>query len=369
MTRYRYLAHGLLTGDLICELPLTDVSYGRVLNGAGPLSASLVLPEPSTLEGRLLATDYINGTNPARVVIYVERDGQIVADAIVWDREYDTETRRLQINGAGMWSYFRRRRVLYDFNSGGVSGDQLAWAQFLLYVAQGYPGGDIGVTTGSETSGVQRVPSWSGQQAKKVAEAVEDLADSHHGFDFAIEVERVGDDFFRHFRCHYPRRGRTASKTELVFELGRNIISLSWPEDGSRVTNTMIGQGAGNGDTMITATAVDTGKLAEGYPLLEDVVSFKDTTNQDLLAAQTQAALGDVRTTAALPKLVVRGDVDPVLGSYLDGDDCRIRVQPDQDPRWPNGLEKYSRIVAWTASVPDEGGPETVTLSVQEVAA
>lgn len=366
MSRYRFLAYGLVSNTQITELPLTAVTYGRVLNGAGALSASLRLPEPTDIEARLLATDYIAGTNPARAVIYVERDGVLIDGYIVWTRSYDSDSRTLTLVGAGLWSYFRRRRIRYDYST---TGDQLTHAQLLVWLTQLYAGGDIGVAIGTETSGVSRTYAWTAQQAKKVAEAVEDIADNYPGFDFSIDVAYETEVPVRRFRCWYPRKGRTAAFTGHVFELGRNITSLTWPEDASRTANTIIGLGAGTGETMVTADAAEPSLFDDGYPLLEDDVSFKDVTDPATLARHAQSALEDVRVTAALPKLVIRGDLDPELGSFTEGDDCRIRVQPQQDPRWPDGLEKYTRITAWEATVPDDGGAEEVTLTVQEVAA
>lgn len=363
---YRYLAYGLVSNTQITELPLTGVTYGRVLNGAGTLSASLRLPEPVDVEARLLAADYIAGSSPARAVIYVERDGVILDGYIVWTREYDSDERTLTIGGAGLWSYFRRRRIRFDYDE---TGDQLAHAQLLVWSAQQYPGGNISVTAGAETSGVPRTYAWTAQQAKPFAEAIENIADNYPGFDFSVDVAYESGVPVRRLRCWYPRKGRTAAFTGHVFELGRNITKLTWPEDASRTANTIIGQGAGTGETMVTADAAEPSLFADGYPLLEDVVSFKDVTNPDTLARHAESALNDVRVTAALPKLVVRGDLDPEIGAFTEGDDCRIRVQPHQDPRWPDGLEKFTRITAWQAVVPDDGGAEEVTLTVQEVVA
>jgi hypothetical protein len=46
MAVYRYLAHDLRTNSQLAELPLSNVRFGEILNGAGSFSATLPLACP-----------------------------------------------------------------------------------------------------------------------------------------------------------------------------------------------------------------------------------------------------------------------------------------------------------------------------------
>lgn len=384
MSRYRWLAHHLVGGGLICELPLTDVTYGRVLNGAGPFTARLSLAAPperaldrfgdvaSDVVGadvaarrqRLQVRDWLTGTAPAKTAIYVERDGVLMGGWIVWTRDYDTDARVLTLGGAELWSYFRRRRIRWTVRH--TATDQLVIARSLIDRAQQSTGGNVGVITGTETSGRLRDRTYETFEDKPVGEAVEQLAAVIDGFDFEVTVGLESGAYVRRLRLHYPQMGRPASQTGHVFEVGRNA-TMRWHEDGSRAANSVAGIGAGEGVSMLRSVQTDTALLTEGYPLLEESISLKDVSVAATLTGHTGEALADLRLPATLPTVTALADTDPAFGAYIPGDFARIRSQPGQDPRWPDGLDTFARIASWTVRVPDEG-PETVDITLQEAA-
>jgi len=78
MVQYRYLAFDLRTNVPIAELPLSDVSYGAVLNGVGALDATL----PLVAGGASPAA-----STPERTIIFVERNGVLIDGYIIWARQ------------------------------------------------------------------------------------------------------------------------------------------------------------------------------------------------------------------------------------------------------------------------------------------
>jgi hypothetical protein len=117
MADYRYLAHDLRTGALLGELPLAGVSYGRRLNGAGTLSATITLGQRTTL-GTSLDRIILDAVTPTRTAIFVARDDVLVWGGLLWEHpDYDSATRTLSIGAAEFWSYFRRRRLRADLES------------------------------------------------------------------------------------------------------------------------------------------------------------------------------------------------------------------------------------------------------------
>ena len=104
---YTYLAADLATGNVLAELPLSGVKFGRVLNDAGTFSGSLALGDP-----RVARLDPVRATEPARTSIFVARDGVLVGDFVIWTTSYDSESQTLQIAGADPLSYFDHRKIL-----------------------------------------------------------------------------------------------------------------------------------------------------------------------------------------------------------------------------------------------------------------
>jgi hypothetical protein len=363
---YRCIALDLRTGARIAELPLSGLTYSSKLNSVGDCSASLRIPT----DNATLAALYNDAVDEARRQLVIERDGNIVWCGIIWLSPYDDSNQTRTIKAAEDWSYFRRRVI--NTTQVFTAADQITIARTLLRNAQAVTGGNIGVTVGSQTCGVTRDRTFNKYELKPVGEAIEQLAAIENGFDFAIDANwnSTTGALVKTFRPSYPRRGRNYANTGHVFQLGRNMTSFSWPSDGTRVANRVWATGNGEGDAMLITSATDTYQLqtlasgGPGYPLLEATVSNKDVTVQATLDAQARTRLVSVSTPVVLPEITVRADLDPVIGSYITGDACRILI-PEGNPRFPDGLDTYRRIIGWDVSVTDDG-LESVKLTLWE---
>jgi hypothetical protein len=362
MAVYRLISADLVTGTRIAEISLQGLSYSARLNDVGTLSGTLQLPAPTSAANRTQAAVLNDAVDEARRSLIVERDGVIVWAGVVWLSPYEDTNQTRSVQAAELWSYFRKRVV--DYSQTFAATDQLAIAQSLITKAQASSGGNIGVTVGAETSGIVRDRIYNRYELKPVGEAVEQLAEVQNGFDFAIDPAWISGALVATLRLSYPRRGRNYRETGHVFELGRNMIKFEWPSDGTRAANKVWATGNGEGDAMLITSASDASQLAPvssggaGYPLLETVFANKDVSVQSTLDAAAQGRLATTATPVVLPKITVRADVDPILGSYITGDAARIIIPPNVSPRFPNGLDTYRRIVGWDVSVSDEGAEE-----------
>ncbi len=369
MATWRYVATDLRTNALLGELPLTDVSFGEVLNGAGEFSATLPLTVSAATSStttspvaRLLTTS----SQPERTALYVLRNEVPVWGGIVWRR-----TRKkgapAQLGGASFWSFFRMQhlRTLQTF----TAADQLTIARAVIMAAQSAPGANIGVTVGTETSGVLRSSTFQPWELKKIAEAVEEFASMDVGFDFAIDVlpglQKV-------LTLSYPRRGRTAGSTGIAFVHGKNLLDYTCDEDGTRSARTFTAVGAGDGANMLISTATRTDLLDAGFPLTSGVGSFKDETVAANLDAQALAAVAQRAETPTFWSIVVEpDDVDGGFGTFIAGDDALLQIDDDDNfPRQLDGQPGYRafhRIVAWTGTVPT-AGKETLAVTLGSAA-
>ena len=389
MAEYRCVSRDLLTGTLVAEIPLSGLTYSHRLNDVGELSASLFLPTPSDTAGRTLGAIFNDAVDEARRQIVVERDGVVVWCGIIWAAPYDDGSQSRSVRAASDWSYFRRRFI--DYSATYTGSDQLAIARALINAAKGPAGlaGDIGITVGSEVSGITRDRTYTASELKPVAEAVEELASVDNGFDFGIDCAYTsGGVLQKVFNLSYPRRGRNYLNTGHVFELGRNVISFSWPSDGTRMANKVFatGQGEGNETATIEETgggatstrgaagrtiglAIDANSIrplsagGPGYPLLEKQIQLSDVTVQDTANRYARAELAFCTAPIVLPEITVRGDRDPEIGTYIAGDACRLIIPAGMTPRFPDGLDTYYRIIAYEVSV-DDNGTEEVKLTL-----
>lgn len=360
MTSYRFLSTDLVTGTLRDEITFDSVRYGAVRNGAAPFRATLridatarrlIEENGATRETANLIASRAN-LDPARTCIVVERNGAAaVGDGIIWDARIEAGSDTLTLYGASLWSYFRHRRISQTLTWSGV--DHLQLAREVIDWAQAQPGGDIGIITGDETSGVPRDETVHAWQLTEVADLIERHAARNNGFDFRIRTVKTGPNSFeRRFLIGYPKLGRS---TRHVWEWGTNLRSFGYEVDGERTANRVFAVGDGEEEDQLVAVAADPNLLGP-YPLLETVVSHRSVLEQSTLQAHAQAALRARRRPVELPTLHPDPDAIPTLSSYIPGDEVRIRI----DRGWVQTDARWA-IQSWWCDV-DADGHEELTV-------
>jgi hypothetical protein len=355
---YTYYLFDLVSGAQLGTLPLKQVTFASRLNQIGDFSAVLELADPA-----VQAAAPIDLTNLGRTAIYVDRDGALVWGGILWTRNYRSLDRTLSIAGQDFTSYFFRR-VLYAARSY-VAVDPLTAAQDLIAYAQSAQG-NIGVAVSAPaSSGAVVTQAWNPWDLKEIASAIQDLSASATGFDYGVDVTWAAGVPAITLTLSFPRRGRAAPNSGLVWEYPGNIVDYEWPEDGTRIATNIYEVGSGQGATMLLATSANPALLDSGYPVLDWVGQHKDVTDPTVLA---NFAIADALAHAGpltLPVLNVRANLDPKLGDYGTGDDARLRLT---DARFPaptaggSGTDTYWRI--YTIEVtPQDTGPEDVKIT------
>lgn len=358
MANYRYLFADLLTNTILAELPLTNVNFTQQLNTSGTFTGELLLSGVNTAN-----LNVNNGTIPARTALYVDRDGVLVWGGIIWNREFTSANQTMKLTAREFESYFERRRITSDVVFSGT--DQLAAVRSIVNTAQSATNGNIGVTVGTETSGVLINRTVYGYEYKTVFSLIQDLSRSATGFDFNIYVyyDSNGNPA-KLLRLGYPRYGRVYSSTSTtapVLELPANAIEYSYPEDGSIATNTLYALGAGSNPGKLLSTAVDGSKIAAGWPLLEDQANYSDVADATLLSNLASGQVSVVSYPPTTIKVSLTPYTDPIFGSYEVGDDARVRILDD---RFPTQLDTVFRIVAYNVSVGESGSAEIVTITL-----
>lgn len=378
MADYRCIAADIRTGARITEIPLTGLTFSNRLNDVGQASGKLALPPPNNATNRALAATLNDAVDEARRMLIIERDGVPVWVGPIWVAGYNDGDQSRDVRASDFGSYWRRRLIAY--NQTFTTQNPTVIAQTLLTTAQAAQGGNVNVTTTRDIDAAYTEPTvtvtMDRYELRTVGEAIEELAKADTGFEYDYEYSwnfttgtvNVG------MVMSYPRRGRRFNESGHVFELGRNVTEFTWPSDGTRVANRVFATGNGEGDAMLISSATDTYQIlpgasgGPGYPLLEEVTASKRTRGSDgqsQLNAITAARIKAVATPVVLPEMTVRADLDPVFGSYITGDACRVIIPPNLSPRFPDGFDQYRRIVGWNVRVDDEG-TESVALILGE---
>ena len=374
---YTYLFCDLRTDTLLAELPLANVSYSFELNGIGTLRGTIPYNDET------LPLDPETASTPARTAVYVDRDGVLVWGGIVWTRQDAAGGK--QIQASEFLSYYLHRYVkktlstdtslllnpaYVDLGGQRLYADQKYIVWSLLRYATDQPGGAIGINIDPLTPpahGITRSATYFGYERPQIYKAIADLAAADDGFDFTIEVawtsaaNNQAPMRTRKARTWFPRRGRSAADSGLVFSKGGgygSILSYDWPEDGTSVVTEMSGLGAGSGEARIVKTATATDLIDSGWPLLEGVQTYDGVIDEAQVQGLTNADL-TAQSDSVQPTFEVSADGDPEFGSYSVGDEALFVIDPE--PQSPNGRSGVLRILSIENT--SANGPERVRLT------
>lgn len=368
---YTYLAADLATGELIPpELPFTGVKWGRRLNGAGRLSATLQMPPPVNADDRRLAAAYKNCTDRKRRVIYVLRDGAAMGAWLIHERSYDLTTQAITIAALELPSYWSSR--LFGYAAPGhltlrqVGPDvpiQVA-LDILTAIAPSMHLDLTGVT--APTSGPTVAYEGRLADGKNIGSIIDDLsnAEGDLGFDYRVDLAGAGNTFTR--RLVMARH--LGADVGLIAKLTRpagmgNIVAGGIVEDARRA-NFVAALGSGDGATRATGEAVG----SDWEPRCSTTITVQDETSTAVLDARAAAHLRLIEHMS-LPEISLRSDqIDAQLGTFSPGDIGRVSIEADSDPWWPDGAWLTQRIIDFDVAVPDTGDSETVTFRFDDPA-
>lgn len=335
MAEYRYRFYDCLSGASLGALPLQGVEFDHALNGIGNFRGYLPLGDP-----RVTAANPLGVPSEARTEVYVDRDGVIQWGGLVWhcERRQGASQVSYEILAEEFGSYYGKRIIRHDLAF--AAQDQLEIARDLFRYAAGLPlvaatgtptfsqpNGNVRLFLGTETSGRNRDRTYLASELATVWQRVSELGAVIDGFDYSIDcVYDTGGVPRKTFVPGYPRRGRTSGETALLFQTGANIDDYALPRDGYQIATGVLVKGSDANNAQLTSTASSAALLAAGYPAIELTESYSTVVDQATLDGHAQAVVALHGQALQLPTLSVRADRRPVLGSYIVGDECRVRL-------------------------------------------
>lgn len=368
-SQYSYLIADLRTNTILGELPLSQVTWGQKLCDCGTLKGQTIITP------KLQALGPYTLTTPASRAIYVMRGDSPVWGGIIWTRKYDSASRVLSIGAADWWSYYNHRYVLPALSAAAytdttyvaplstvyTSVEQNQMARNLVSLAATHTGGDIGIQLDTSSSGIFRDHSYYGYQLKDIGSALRDLCNVLNGPDMMFGVGATDSQGrpSRLLRLGTPHLGQQGSPW--LFELGGNLRSYVWPSDGTRMETRAFATSDGTAEGTPIGVAEDLTRYPYGWPLLEGSQQYSGVSNSQTLIDHATSDEVVNRLPVVLPTLQVDGALSPTVADFSVGDDCRLVIR---DEFFTAGLDTSSRIIGLDVTVSDEGGEETVQLTL-----
>lgn len=336
MSRYTYLTYDLGTQLVLEELPLVAGDLPDALNGVEGVRLTLPLQDTSKLPAGWQYTIL-----PGRTGIVALRDNTWVAwSGVLWDVNTGNNGSTLELSCTNLAGYYAYQTLDQDMPFTAV--DQNTIARSLGQYVDTQLGGNIGVTWGSELSGILRDRlEYFGSDHKTILELWQGLASVDAGIDFRFRTELVSSSQVRHDFLVGSPLGQSFASSGIVFDFLREE---GFPQGGSITdykvhrrakTNAVWALGAGNGSDRLQVLQEDTAALTGGFPRITKIVSRTSVLETDIL---TGHALYEITQSGRpLPDITVIGSASPSLGEWALGDFCRIDIVSPEFPRTITG--------------------------------
>lgn len=345
---YSYEIADLRTNTILEEIALTGVKFNKPLNDSGKFQGTW------KLGAKTAHLDPYDLSMPCRRAIYAYRDSRPMWGGIIWTRSYDSTNQTVTLGAGDWWSYFDHRKVIplippnpdlttiAGLSTTYTNVDQNDIARALVALAQSHAGGNILVEPAdTDLSNTVRTRNYNGYDLTGVADALTNLCNVINGPDMVFDVLPGSPAPRRVLRLGTPWFGQQGSSW--VWEMGGNVVSYTWPSDGTRMATRAFATGQGVELGMPIAVSEDATKYDGGFPVLELETQYGSAEGEDTLNGHAESDQLAGRMPVVLPKLVVRGDITPTAAEVDRGDDGWLVLPPD--PFHRTGFEGPVRVV------------------------
>lgn len=370
---YRYVFADLLTDRTIDTLPMTGVSFDRLIGRAGAFSGTI--PVPNAKMGKR-----VEPIRAGRTALYVYRStafsgSELWWGGIVWTLTPtgdDKGNTSVQVSAATFDSYAHRRIIRTNMRADQI--DQFTWEQALWTVMQDTPNGNIGVIVPTGVCGVPRDRSILATDGKTFGDAIAELQDNLNGWESTIDVyvDPATGQRVKKLRQGHPTLGRNGGEP-VTYSRPGDLLTYSFPEDTTRGGTSFQARGSTPESNvaveqvpLMSAVYNSDDLLSTGWPQLDVQLDHSSVTEQATLENHAKAAREAQRLPFVVPSVTVRpGSFEP--GNI--GDTARFRITDALHPRRPGGgvgRELLARVVGLAVSAPDRGQAETHSLILNE---
>lgn len=215
----------------------------------------------------------------------------------------------------------------------GTAKSRKALVQYLVEATQALTNGDFGITIGS-LGGSDTLYDKTYRRTN-IMIALQNMTElDTDPIDIDITPEKVLNT--------YQNIG--SIRPDVIFEYPGNIQTLDVPDDGTDITNEVIGIGAGAADgTQATYFASDIPSQTD-YQLRQDILNSNATDNSDNgLTDASEARLAAKKDPVRIPGFTVNGNVPPFITDYGVGDRVNVKIN-DHESIDVNGTYRIEKL-------------------------
>jgi hypothetical protein len=358
---YRLVFTDLRSDTVLDALPVHGVAIDDYIGKTGSMRGTVPIPN------RDLAARARRALVPGRTGVWVERGRDIWWGGILWTLALASDRRGFlsaQIQCGGWESYLYRRLLLDTLTAEGV--DQFDIVRELVDYVQNTPGGNIGITYDTHTSGVPRDRTFLRYDLPAIGDLLDDLAATENGFEWRVASFRDGDGR----RVKRLQLGHPVIRTgtaEIVLDHPGPVLSYRWPSDATKKANAWQSRGASINQNqaaesfpLMSEQLVDDANITAGWPRLDGTSDYTTVEQQATLDAHARADWAAARNPVQIPEVEVLlgGNITPALL----GATVRLRIR---DLWHPTTLDARYRVVGLSITPPERGRPETARLYLE----
>lgn len=352
MPEYRYYTTDILTGQVLGELPLYGVFMDKKLKYAGNFTGTFRLDT-----GQHDDQELIDATYPQRTAIFCERNDVTIWGGVLWTRTRESNAKTVQLQAQTFESYISKVRLRHDFIR---TDNQLVLLKDLIDLMQSYPRANLRINTDIDVSdGISKTLEVLATDDKFFIDVISELSDADDGFDWYIQVtdSSIPDQPELRLIAGQPVIHSNVSNPQ-AYSYPGTIDQFYWPESGTKSGTDFLVLGEGQGSDALRAESQS--MHAATYPLIDQVFSRKDITNQASLDAIAQSVSQTYGSGISNPTITIKSDEDPEFEGWnsLGADylfDLDSPVFGSQSPRIVQ-----RRMIGWEFSPESSESIETI---------
>lgn len=337
-TKYRYVFVTIRSEQVVEEIDLFGVYFSRQLGMQGSFTGSFIFDQTGKDNATLVAA-----TTPGYCYVVVERNDVPVWWGVVWSRTYQSQAKECQLSALGFEVYPDKQRMFNAYTDTGTSVELFTrlWSDMQMSA----DGRNINIQIPTLVAGNTKTITVDPTDQKYYGDIMDDLASAADGFDWTIDCQRQNDGtYLKSLRVGYPTMGVPVDSPDIVvFEYPGCITNYYQTESMSDAATNVRVLGSGEGSSMPIADTEQTVMIeTQGWPRWDADVSYKDVTDQALINQLALQAAINYKPPMTTIKATVKGDADPVFGSYNIGDACRLVITDPRNPSPGSSVAGYS---------------------------
>lgn len=341
------------TGRKQAVLPASDFSWKNVLNSEGSGSATFLLSakEAAGFNWRSLC-------EPVNRTLVAEWDGEPVYPGIIWDWDYNMDSRILTVKHADFWSILSKR-LLFTTDLSKVATQKLEHASRSLWdlARKTVEAGTVGVYSlpvvyqGGGSGGHSR--TYYGYEMPRVLESLENIMNTNGGPDVIFDPRWSADGS----SLEYLMWDGADPGGDLEFNLSADscgLFGVRVRSDAREMATIVVGTGEGSEKKLLTRAAT----TATTVHLVTDA-SFPKEKNLAVLQERTNAKLNLLKAPIEQWSAKLLASATQRVTLLKLG--RKIRVYTKGDPMVPDGYRSL-RLIQYSGTL-----GETIDLEFQQI--